>query len=647
MCGVAGLLCQGGLGADTLEHRVTAMTATLSHRGPDAAGSWLDAEAGIVLGHRRLSIVDVSAAGAQPMVSSDGRWIVSYNGELYNTAEIRSKVETVTRKINWRGHSDTEVILEAVSLWGVPETIKQLNGMYAFAFWDRRDRRLWLVRDRLGIKPLLWSRMSDGAFVFASELRALASYPGFNARIDPRAVAAYMRHACVPAPLTIYQGVYKLPPAHILSVDQKGEPAVSSYWNLLDVAADGQRHIDSRPESELADELESLLRDSVLRQMVSDVPLGAFLSGGIDSSTVVALMQAQSARPVHTFSIGSQDSRYNEASHAQRVAQHLGTEHTELIVDPVSARAVVDRLPEIYDEPFADSSQIPTFLVSQLARKNVTVALSGDGGDECFAGYVRHHWIDRLASFERVVPYSLSRGVSLALQSLSPGAWDTILSPLPRRLRPAHIGDKIHKMAALLPLTSLDQMYRRVIAQWPEPDKVVLNNVEPAEPWDDSELGSALPDHLSRLRYFDMRQYLPEDILTKVDRASMAVSLEVRVPLLDHRVVEFSWRLPRLALRQGIQGKRILRSVLHRYVPPALVDRPKAGFAVPIGDWIRGPLSDWASDLLSPRALAASGLLDSKFILQKLEEHRNGRRDWSHGLWTVLMFQGWHRRWIS
>ena len=581
------------------------------------------------------------------MISADGRWIMSYNGEAYNTEELRREVAKANPNVRWRGHSDTEVILEAVSIWGVSGAIERVNGMFVIAFWDRRDRRLWLVRDRLGIKPVYWSLLQDGAFLFASELRALSAYPGFTPRIDPGAVALYMRHACIPAPLTIYQRVFKLPPAHLLTIEPGGEPKLSCYWNLLEVAGNGQRHIDARSEKELADELEALLSDAVVRQMVSDVPLGAFLSGGIDSSTVVALMQAQSERKVHTFSIGSPNEAYNEASHAKLVAQHLGTEHTELIVDAETSRAVVDRIPEIYDEPFADSSQIPTFLVSQLARKDVTVALSGDGGDECFGGYVRHHWIDLLTSYGRHAPAFLSRALSFALRSLSPEAWDGVLRPLPQQLRPVHVGDKIHKLAGLLPLTNPEQMYRRVVSQWPEPENIVLNTSEPGSTWSDSKTADVLSDPMARFRYFDMAQYLPDDILTKVDRASMAVSLEVRVPLLDHRVVEFSWRLPKSALREGTRGKKILREVLYRHVPRALVDRPKAGFAVPIGEWIRGPLLDWSSELLSPRALAASGLLNAAFIEQRFAEHRSGRRDWSHGLWAVLMFQAWHRRWAT
>ena len=433
----------------------------------------------------------------------------------------------------------------------------------------------------------------------------------------------------------------------ILSVKASVGPATHCYWNLQEIAANGQRNLSSRPEPELADELERLLRDAVGRQLVSDVPLGAFLSGGIDSSTVVALMQTQSAKPAHTFSIGFRDREFNEADHARRVAEHLGTQHTELVVEPETARAVIQRLPDIYDEPFADSSQIPTFLVSELARRHVTVALSGDGGDECFAGYTRYHWIDRLANWSGMVPRPLLRGAGAALQSLSTEAWDALLSPIPRRLRPAFAGDKIHKGAALLELGGADAMYRGVTEQWRAPERLIRGYTATPAAADDGRLATDIPNTISRLRYRDMMGYLPDDILTKVDRASMAVSLEVRVPLLDHRVIEYSWRLPQRTLTQGFVGKRILRAVLGRHVPAELFDRQKMGFGIPVGDWIRGPLAGWAADLLSESSLRASGLLDVAFVRQRLGEHQTGRRNWQHGLWTILMFQAWHRRWAA
>jgi asparagine synthase (glutamine-hydrolysing) len=444
MCGIAGLLNSRGSSAAELGALTGAMTDSLAHRGPDADGVWIDGERGIGLGHRRLAIVDLTPAGGQPMTSADESWLTVYNGELYNTEDLRREIEASGHRVHWRGHSDTEVILEAVTLWGVVEATKKFNGIFALALWDRRERRLWLIRDRLGVKPLYWGKLPNGGLLFGSELRALRTHPRFDAALNMSAVAGYLRSACVAAPLTIYRNAWKVPPAHILSVSADEEPKLIRYWNLREVAAAGQRSLDRRSDGEVTDELEALLTDAVGRQMVADVPLGAFLSGGVDSSTVVALMQKQSSRPVRTFSIGFHEQAFNEATYARAVAQHLGTDHTELMVDSATAQAVIGRLPDIYDEPFADSSQIPTFLVSEMARRDVTVALSGDGGDENFAGYNRYHWIDGLSRLTAHVPQALLRRASQALQGLSVESWDALLSPLPRRLRPQHVGDKIH-----------------------------------------------------------------------------------------------------------------------------------------------------------------------------------------------------------
>ncbi len=645
MCGIAGFLDRANCMANDIRDRIAQMTGSLVHRGPDAHGLWTDPEAGIALGHRRLSIVDLSAAGSQPMASANGRWITVYNGELYNTAELRTEIERANPAVHWRGHSDTEVILEGVALWGVAPTIERCNGMFAIAFWDRRERQLWLARDRLGIKPLYWARLPNNGLLFGSELRALRSHPSFIAHVDAVSVAAFLRSACVPAPHTIYRDTYKLLPGHLMCAQPGKEPTISCYWNLRAIAARGQSHIETRSEEELTDELEALLADAVKRQMVSDVPLGAFLSGGIDSSLVVALMQSQSSRPVQTFTIGFKDKRYNEAHQARQVANHLGTDHTELIVEPDVARSTIARLPEIYDEPFADSSQIPTFLVSELARRSVAVSLSGDGGDECFGGYVRHHWINRIATWNRLIPPSISQILSGGMQILSPAAWDAIFSPLPKQLRPTFLGDKIHKAAGLMVLGSPEQIYRRMIAQWPEPSEVMPGVIEAPAVWDDESIACDVSDASARARYFDMMHYLPDDILTKVDRASMAVSLEARVPLLDHRVVEYAWRLPRPALIRGSRGKILLRRVLDKYVPKKLVERQKAGFGIPIGDWIRGPLADWAADLLSKQSLKQHGLFDFALIERIFVEHQSGRRDRQFPLWTILMFQAWYKRW--
>jgi asparagine synthase (glutamine-hydrolysing) len=646
MCGLAGFLSRGHESAAHLDDLVRAMSDRLTHRGPDLGATWVDQAAGIAFGHRRLSIVDLSPAGAQPMHSADGRWVTIYNGELYNTEDLRAEIIRGGHVVKWRGHSDTEVILEALSIWGLRRTIEKLNGIFALAIWDRRERQLWLVRDRLGVKPMYWTRLPNGTLIFGSELRVLRCHPDFTPQIDPQAVAAFLRSGCIAAPLTIYRGVQKLPPAHILCATADGDPEISCYWNLRTVAAEGQGNLDHRSEEELVEELDALLRDAVSRQLVSDVPLGAFLSGGIDSSTVVALMQTQSNIPARTFSIGFHEKSFNEADHARRVAQHLRTQHTELIVERETTLDVIERLPDVYDEPFADSSQIPTYLVSKLARQHVTVALSGDGGDECFAGYTRYHWIDRLGQWTGMVPKPLLQGGRAALQSLSTQAWDALLSPIPRRLRPNHIGDKIHKGAALLALEGTDDMYRAAISHWSEPSRVMMGSPEPAVLAHDPNLVHDIPDAVARLRYYDMMHYLPDDILTKVDRASMAVSLEVRVPLLDHRVVEYSWRLPRSRLSRGLQGKRILRRVLERYVPASLFERQKMGFGIPLGDWIRGPLAEWTEDLLSERSLRISGLFDVALVRGRVEEHQSGRRNWQYALWTILMFQAWYRRWV-
>jgi asparagine synthase (glutamine-hydrolysing) len=643
MCGLAGILSRAD--GDDIGAMAHAMADTLLHRGPDAGSAWADPASGVALGHRRLSIIDLSHAGDQPMHSANGRWVTVYNGELYNTEDLRAEIGRAGHAVNWRGHSDTEVILEAVTLWGVQTAVEKFNGIFALALWDCQDHRLWLIRDRLGVKPLYWGRLADDGLLFGSELRALRKHPRFDASINMSALAAYLRSASVPAPLTIYRNAWKLPPAHILSVSARAEPEITCYWNLRQIAVSGQRMQDRRADDEVTDEVEALLSNAIGRQMLADVPLGAFLSGGIDSSTVVALMQAQSSRPVRTFSIGFKEDHFNEATHAERVAKHLGTDHTALIVEPTTAQAVIGRLPDIYDEPFADSSQIPTFLVSELARRHVTVALSGDGGDECFAGYTRYHWIERLSRLTSTVPAALLRGASATLRAVSTETWDAVFAPIPQRLRPRHLGDKIHKGAAILSLDGTAQMYRGMVAQWSDPATAVPGVAEPAGIWDEPGVSDDLPDRVALLRYFDMMHYLPDDILTKVDRASMAVSLEARVPLLDHRVVEYVWRLPRHQLGSGRDSKRILRRILHRHVPAELVERPKMGFGIPLGEWIRGPLADWAADLLSIQALQASGFFDIAVIRNRFQEHLAGRRNWQSSLWTILMFQAWHRRW--
>ncbi len=634
MCGISGLWdrAQGaGNGAceRSLVAAATGMTDALAHRGPDGAAVWTDAPAGLALGHRRLSILDLSAAGDQPMVSRDGRWVLVYNGEIYNAPEIARDLRGPLR-----GHCDTEVLLEACARWGVEATLPRLAGMFAFALWDRRDRELWLVRDRLGIKPLAYA-WQDERLLFASDLTGLRAAPGFRAEVEPAAVAGYLRRGCVPAPLTILAGVRKLPPGHLLRVPAVGAPQLSAWWSLEALPAPGSGGVPD----DLDDRLAALLDRVVRQHLASDVPLGAFLSGGIDSSLVVATMARVAEAPVHTFSIGFADPAYDEAAHAKAIARHLGTRHTELILEPAHAHDVIPRLPEIYDEPFADASQIPTFLVCRLARQAVTVALSGDGGDEGFAGYTRHTAIDRLWRRAGALPPGL-RGLGAgALTAVSPAVWDTLGQALPARLRPRQLGDKLHKLARLLGEDSLAGMYRQSLGHWPDPSALI------AAPEPGFALARPPEDRIAHLRWLDMAGYLPDDILTKVDRAGMAVSLEARVPLLDHRVVEFAWSLPSRALIADGQGKQPLRRLLARHLPRALFERPKMGFELPLGAWLRGPLRDWAEDLLSETALQDTGLVDPLRVRAAWSRHLGGRVNAQGQLWSVLMLQAWARRW--
>jgi len=622
------------------------MAETLRYRGPDDQGVWTDPAAGIALAQRRLSIVDLSPAGHQPMVSASGRFVITYNGEVYSHQEMRPALEA--RGISFRGHSDTEVILESCAAFGIAATVERLIGMFAFGLWDRQDRTLTLVRDRLGIKPLYWAAFGD-LFLFGSELKALRAHSGWTAEIDRNAAAAFLRHNCVPAPHSIYQGVQKLEPGRILTLRQSGgrlaAPSLETFWDARAVARLGVRHRLDLSDDEAVDRLETLLGDATGRRMIADVPLGALLSGGVDSSAVVALMQAQSDRPVKTFSIGFDAAGYDEAKHAKAVAAHLGTDHTELYVTPADALAVVPRLPEMFDEPFADSSQIPTFLVSEMARRHVTVALSGDGGDELFAGYNRHVFAAGSWRTLRRLPAPLRRCAAVLLSSIPQAGWDRLAACLPSGRIPARPGEKLHKLAEVLACAGDDALYQALISHWRTPERLIQGAVEPKGAAWDKTLTDDLPDAVERMQFLDQVGYLPDDILTKVDRASMAVSLEARVPLLDHRVVEFAWSLPgHFKIRQGT-SKWILRQMLYRHVPRGLIERPKMGFAIPLADWLRGPLRDWAEDLLDPASLAAGGLVAAPPVRALWAEHLAGR-DRQFPLWDVLMLEAWRRRWM-
>ncbi|MDH3703578.1 MAG: asparagine synthase (glutamine-hydrolyzing) [Alphaproteobacteria bacterium] len=641
MCGIAGLIDPSRRGGD-LTAAVRAMTGTLVHRGPDGDGLWTDKAGSIGLGHRRLAIVDLSAAGHQPMVSSDGRWVITYNGEIYNAVELRSELEG--EGACFRGHSDTEVLIEACARWGVEATLPRLVGMFAFGLWDTRDRCLYLVRDRLGIKPLYWAEFGD-LFLFGSELKALRAHTGWTPEADRDSLAAYMRHNYVPGPATIYQRVQKLEPGYML-VRRAGEACKTQpYWRLEDVAREGQANRIAFGALEAIDELERVLGDAVRGRMIADVPLGAFLSGGIDSSLVVALMQANSARPVRTFSIGFHEQGYDEAGHAREVAAHLGTDHTELYVEARHAMDTIPRLAEMFDEPFADSSQIPTLLVSEMTRKHVTVALSGDGGDELFAGYTRYFQAAGLLPVIGRLPGALRRTVAAGIQFLPPAGWSALFGLVPGRWRPPQPGDKMHKLAGVLS-GSVESYYRTLVSHWPEPDRLVLGGTERRGLLWDQSAELLVPDAIERMQYLDTKTYLPDDILTKVDRTSMAISLEARVPLLDHRVADFAWSLPPdFKVRNG-GGKWLLRQLLLKYVPSHMVDRPKMGFGVPIDAWLRGPLRDWAEELLSVDRLRDDGYFDPAQVRQKWAEHLGGGRNWQYLIWDVLMFQLWKDRWL-
>lgn len=637
MCGIVGYWqVNGNIDASVAE----SMAECILHRGPDDCGVWLDKDAGLALGHRRLSIIDLSPSGHQPMLSPCGRYVLIFNGEIYNHLSLRKDLESENAHFKWRGHSDTETLLAALCYFGVEGALSRLNGMFAFAFWDKIEHRLFLARDRLGIKPLYYGH-SGGVFLFGSELKALKAHPAWQGEVNREALTLFMRHNYVPSPWSIYKKIHKLPPAHFVVISDYGQSMSKSYpyWHLDQIAQKGTAPKDQ--PHEFVDELEDLLRDSVQKRMMADVPLGAFLSGGYDSTTVTALMQAQSGRPVKTFSIGFEEDIYNEAKHANTVAQYLGTDHTELYVRPKEAMDVIPELPTIWDEPFSDSSQIPTYLVSKLAAKQVKVSLSGDGGDEQFYGYERYFLGDRIWGKLARLPGTIRQVASKFLTYLPAGALERFVDKLPTRLQIRHFADRIPKLAQIIGTQSAEAFYRELVSHWKNSEDLVLDGHDPETIFTAFRLQPKLPSLREKMMYLDMMTYLPDDILTKVDRASMAVSLEARVPLLDHRVVEFSWRVPTEYKYRDGKTKWLLRQVLYRYVPSELVDRPKMGFGVPIEHWLRGPLRDWAEELLAEKRLREEGFFDPLPILEKWEEHILGKRRWHYYLWDVLMFQAW------
>ena len=637
MCGIAGIF-DASAGLD-LEGGARRMAAELVHRGPDDEGIWLDASHGLALVHRRLAIIDVSPQGHQPMHSVSGRYVVVYNGEIYNFQEIRAELQAAGCAPAWRGHSDTEVLLAAVEAWGFEATLRRLVGMFAIAMWDRETHTLSLARDRIGEKPLYYGRTGQG-FVFASELKAIRALSGLELEVDPQALSQFMQFGYVPAPTSIYRGLAKLQPGHFVHIG----PAASvgypqPFWQLSGLGqSDLAALLADQDDERVIDLLHDRLKASVGLQMVSDVPLGAFLSGGVDSSTIVALMQAQSQRRVKTYTIGFHEKAFDEAPYAKAVARHLGTEHTELYISAADAEAIIPELPRIYDEPFADSSQIPTTLVSRMTRQHVTVSLSGDGGDELFAGYPRYGITAALWRRISGLPMGLRSAAAAALRCASAQAWDRVFTLLPEARRQSINGRRVHRLAQLMVSRSLSEMYVRLMSQWQPEEGLVLGirgTVTDRLRW------PVQGTPIEQMRRWDVGQYLPDDLLVKVDRAAMSASLESRAPLLDHRVVELAFALPERMLVRGDQGKWILRRVLDRYVPRELIERPKAGFAVPLAQWLRGPLRAWAQELLAPVRLKAQGQLDADKITQLWQQHQTGSFDRSTYLWNVIAFQAW------
>lgn len=641
MCGFAGFYAGNSLHTDVCKI-LNNMGLSIFNRGPDSSGVWYDPDSNIGLVHRRLAIVDLTDAGRQPMNSETGRYTIAYNGEVYNHRELRAELEQL-RTISWRGHSDTETLLAAIEQWGLASTLRKATGMFGLALWDNDAKTLQLARDRFGEKPLYYG-WQQGSFLFGSQLNALRVHPSFEAKINRDAIALLLRHNYIPAPYSIYKDIFKLLPGTILTLDSDKNLTTESYWCVRDAMSTASNNIDNRSDEQHLEALEVTLKNAVAAQMEADVPLGAFLSGGVDSSLIVALMQSQSSNAVKTFSIGFDDKRFNEAEFARAVAEHLGTEHTDLYVSDEDALAVVPKIAEIYDEPFSDSSQIPTFLVSQIARKQVTVSLSGDAGDELFCGYNRYIMTARLWRKLNIIPVILRRGISWLLRAIPVETWNSLSILIPRAWRLSNVGDKLHKAASVLASTSIEQLYLGLVSHWHNPERVVIGGKEPLTALTDPDRKAQFSDPITQMMAQDTLSYLPDDILVKVDRAAMAVSLETRVPFLDHQVLEHAWRLPmNLKLKQG-QSKWCLRQILYKYVPKELIERPKMGFAVPLDSWLRGPLLEWAENLLNHERLVSEGFFNADIISNMWNEHKSGKRNWQYQLWDILMFQAWFEK---
>ncbi len=642
MCGIAGFIDTEGVNLKYLKQIGNVMGKAIHHRGPDDSGLWLDEDYGVTLAHKRLAIIDLSESAHQPMLSSSGRYVICFNGEIYNHKDLRNELELRGKSPLWRSYSDTETILACIDAYGLKETLLKLVGMFAIALWDKTDKELFLARDRTGEKPLYYG--SNGRLLlFGSELKALRAHPKFIPKINREALCLFLRHNYIPQPYSIYEGIKKLPPGHFIKLKKNSVP--EQYWSLNQNITSGKLNHFEGSKKEALDTLDKLLTKAVKGQMQADVPLGAFLSGGVDSSLILALMQEQNSHPIESFTIGFDNKEFNEAPFAKKVAKYLGTQHNELYVSSKTAREVIPNLPKIYDEPFSDSSQIPTFLVSEMAQKQVKVCLSGDGGDEVFGGYNRYTWGNSFLSKQIKIPKLFRTFVAKLITSIPPSIWNKILAPAlyltPQKFRYTNIGDKLHKTANIFNCSSFEEVYRMLISHWNSPENIVIGGEEPKTILTSKE---GIPKKLSNVElmmFYDMMMYLPDDILVKVDRAAMATSLETRAPFLDHRVIDLACQLPLdMKIRNGT-NKWCLKELLYKRVPKHLIERPKMGFGVPIGDWLRGPLRDWAEYLLQEKRIIQSGYFQNSEIQKKWQEHLSGERNWQYYLWDILMFESW------
>ena len=647
MCGVVGFFGGDFSNSELNKCILEKMSDQILSRGPDSSGTWLDTPCKVGLAHRRLAIIDLSPAGHQPMTSCSNRYVISYNGEIYNSKEIKDELIKIKAAPAWRGHSDTEILLAGFDAWGIKDTISRVRGMFAIAVWDKDLETISLIRDRVGEKPMYYGWQGSGSnkvFLFGSELKSLKKHPQFMNEIDRQSLALYMRYCYVPAPHSIYKGINKLEPGTILTVSLKHQ-SKDRYWDAREIAKKGSEFPFDSSANEIKNTLEELLKKTISQQMMADVPLGAFLSGGIDSSAVVALMQEQSSKAIKTFTIGFKEAGYNEAEFAKLVANHLGTEHTELYVSPQDALDVVPKLPYLYCEPFADSSQIPTFLVSALARQHVTVSLSGDGGDEIFCGYNRYLFTDKLWKSLKITPFALRKLVGKTVQSLPDAGWRKAFKFLnsitPSKFNGVILGDKLKKGSGVIASENLISLYKGLVSNWQDPSSVVIGEGEHAEIFSTDIMILSNLDDIEKMMAIDVISYLPDDILVKVDRAAMGVSLETRVPFLDHHIIEFVSKIPlSMKLNNGV-GKSVLRDILYKYVPKELIERPKMGFGIPVAEWLKGPLKEWAEELLDESRLASQGFFYPGIIRKMWSEHLSGSRNWQSQLWAVLMFQAW------